>query len=171
VSFPEPSRWEGWADRLLGLASSILLLLLMAITVADVLLRYLFSAPLRGAFEVTEILLLVLIFAGLPLVSRADEHVTMDFVDRAIGPQALGFVIRAAHAGCAALLLALAWFAWLKAGKIAAYADTTESLKIPVAPFVYFMAVMIALAGLIHVWKIFVPGSLTENGPDRAVGP
>jgi TRAP-type C4-dicarboxylate transport system permease small subunit len=34
-----------------------------------------------GAFEITELLLLTLIFAGLPLASRADEHVTLDFID------------------------------------------------------------------------------------------
>jgi len=48
--------------------------------------RYLFNWPLRGAFEATELMLLVLIFAGLPLVSHADEHVTMDFIDRMLTP-------------------------------------------------------------------------------------
>ncbi len=31
-------------------------------------------------------------------------------------------------------------------------------LKITVGPFVYFMAVMILLTGLVHVYKMFVPG-------------
>ena len=51
-------------------------------TFFDVVGRYLLNKPIRGAFEITELGLLVLIFAGLPLVSHADEHVTMDFIDR-----------------------------------------------------------------------------------------
>jgi TRAP-type C4-dicarboxylate transport system permease small subunit len=153
------TRWERRADAILGIASAALLGVLMMITVADVVLRYAFAAPLKGAFELTELALLVLIFAGLPLVSRADEHVTMDFVDRILGPRGRKLAIRAAHAVCAAVMLLLAWFVWGKAGKIAAYADTTESLRIAIAPFVYFMAVMIAVTGAIHLWKIVAPST------------
>ena len=74
-----------WLDRALGAAAAVLLLGLLAVTTADVIGRYIFNWPLRGAFEITELLLLALIFAGLPLVSRADEHVTLDFIDAALG--------------------------------------------------------------------------------------
>jgi len=40
---------------------------------------------------------------------------------------------------------------WIKAGKIAAYGDTTEVLRIPVGPFVYFMAAMVAVTGVVHL--------------------
>ncbi len=151
------AKWERRADAALGIASAALLVTLMMITVADVVLRYLFAAPLRGAFELTEVMLLVLIFAGLPLVSRADEHVTMDFVDRILPAGGRRAAIRIVHAFTAAAMGLLAWAVWLKADKIAAYADTTETLKIAVAPFVYFMAVMCAATGAVHVWKLFAP--------------
>ena len=141
-----------------GVAASAILFVLMALTFADVVLRYLFNRPIRGGFELTELMLLVLIFAGLPLVSHADEHVTMDFVDRVLPPRAREMVVRVVHALCAAVMFFLTWQAWLKAGKIGAYGDTTEVLRILVAPFVYFMAVMILLTGLVHVYKVFVPG-------------
>ena len=32
-------------------------------------------------------------------------------------------------------------------------------VRIPVGPFVYFMAAMIGLTGAVHVLKLFVPGS------------
>jgi len=157
------TRWERRTDAILGIASAALLAILMMITVADVVLRYALAAPLKGAFELTELMLLVLIFAGLPLVSRADEHVTMDFVDHLLGPRGRKLAIRAAHAVCAGAMLLLAWLVWGKADKIAAYADTTESLRVPIAPFVYFMAVMIAATGAIHILKIVVPGTGTAG--------
>src|SRR5688572_29983519 len=132
--------------------------MMMVLTFADVVARYLINRPIRGAFEITELTLLVLIFAGLPLVSHADEHVTMDFIDRILPPAARRVLLRVVHAAGAGVMFFLAWQVWLKAGKIAAYGDTTDVLRITVGPFVYFMALMIALTGLVHLFKVFVPG-------------
>ena len=151
-------KWERPFDALLGIAASAILMSLMLLTFVDVVARYLFNFPLRGGFEVTELMLLVLIFAGLPLVSHADEHVTMDFIDRILTQRAGKALIRLVHAVCAALMFFLARLVWLKAAKIAAYGDATNVLKIPEGPFVYFMAAMILLTGLVHLYKVFVPG-------------
>jgi TRAP-type C4-dicarboxylate transport system permease small subunit len=62
---------------------------MMLLTFTDVVARYVFRRPVRGAFEITELMLLVLIFAGLPLVSFTDEHAVMDFVDRVLGARSL----------------------------------------------------------------------------------
>jgi TRAP-type C4-dicarboxylate transport system permease small subunit len=165
MSAPELGPWERRFDAALGVAASAILFLLMIVTFVDVIGRYLFNHPLRGAFEGTELMLLVLIFAGLPLVSHADEHVTMDFIDHMTGPAARKVIAALAQLVCAATMLWLAWLIWLKAGKIAAYGDTTDVLKITLAPFVYFMALMIALSGLIHSWRIFKPGKASAGGP------
>jgi TRAP-type C4-dicarboxylate transport system permease small subunit len=158
VSEPEHV-WERRADAVLGVAASAILLAMMFLTFVDVVARYLFNFPLRGGFEITELMLLVLIFAGLPLVSRADEHVTMDFIDRMLPPQAGLVLVRIVHALCAAVMFFLTWQVWLKARTIAGYGDTTDVIKIPVAPFVYFMAVMIGLTGLVHLFKMVRPGA------------
>ena len=144
---------------MLGIAASALLFLMMLLTFADVVARYLFNRPIRGAFEVTELVLLTLVFAGLPLVSHADEHVTMDFIDRLLPPPAQRVLVRLVHAACAALMFFLTWQVWIKAGTIAGYGDTTDVLRITVGPFVYFMAMMIALTGLVHLYKVFEPGN------------
>lgn len=156
--------WERRLDAVLGICASTILFVLMMITFVDVIGRYIFNHPLRGAFEGTELMLLVLIFAGLPLVSHADEHVTMDFIDNLLNAKGREIAIRLSHAVCAATMFLLAWLVWLKAGKTAAYGDTTDVLRIALAPFVYFMAASIALSGLIHVWRVFVPGSGTGTG-------
>jgi TRAP-type C4-dicarboxylate transport system permease small subunit len=127
---------------------------MMTLTFVDVVLRYVFNRPLAGAFEVTELMLLVLIFAGLPLVSHADEHVTMDFVDRMLSSRARLWLNRAVHLLVAALMFFMAWQVTIKAGRISSYGDATDVLRIVYGPFVYFSAAMIALAGLIHLYKV-----------------
>jgi len=136
---------------------------MMVLTFFDVVGRYLLNRPIRGAFEITELGLLVLIFAGLPLVSHADEHVTMDFIDRILPERAARAWVRMMHAICAAIMFFLAWQVWIKANRIASYSDTTDVLRITIGPFVYFMALMIGLTGLVHVFKTFVPGAARTN--------
>ena len=143
---------------MLGVAASAILFALMALTFADVVLRYLFNRPIRGGFELTELGLLVLIFAGLPLVSHADEHVTMDFIDRMLPPRVRRAWLRFMHLAIAALMAFFTWQVWIKAGKIAGYGDTADVLRIAVGPFVYIMTAMIALTGAVHVFKVFSPG-------------
>jgi len=128
---------------------------MMTLTFVDVVARYVFNRPLRGAFEVTELLLVVLIFGGLPLVSHANEHVTMDFIDRLLAARGRDLWQRAVQALCAGVMFLLTWLVWLKADRIWAYRDATDVLRIVYGPFVYFMAVMIALAGVIHLYKAF----------------
>jgi len=152
VNAPDP-RWTRRAEAVLGVAASAILLAMMLLTVADVAGRYVFNRPVRGAFEVTELMLLVLIFAGLPLVSYADEHALMDFIDRLLGPRGQRALERLVHVVVATLLGLLAWLIWLKADRIWAYRDATDVLRIVYGPFVYFMAVAIGLTGLIHLVK------------------
>jgi TRAP-type C4-dicarboxylate transport system permease small subunit len=141
------------ADALLGGAASAVLLAMMLLTVVDVVGRYVLNRPVRGAFEVTELMLVVLIFAGLPLVSYSDQHAVMDFVDRLLGPAGQRALWRAVQAACAAFMFLLAWLLWLKADRIWAYRDATDVLRIVYGPFVYFMAVMVGLAGALHLYR------------------
>jgi len=153
VSVPEP-RWKRRADALLGVPASVVLLAMMGLTVVDVVARYRFSRPVRGAFEVTELMLVVLIFAGLPLVSFSDEHAVMDFVDRLLGPRGQGRLQRCVHVVNAAFMFLLTWLMWRKADRIWAYGDATDVLRILYGPFVYFMAITLAFAGVIHLYKV-----------------
>ncbi len=146
-------RWRRHADSVLGAAASTILMAMMLLTVVDVVARYVFNRPLAGAFEVTELMLVVLIFAGLPLVTYADEHAVMDFVDRLLGPRAQAVLERAVQLLSAAVMFLLTWLMWLKADRIWAYRDATDVLRIVYGPFVYFMALTIGLAGAIHLYK------------------
>ena len=147
--------WTRHAEAVLGVAASTILFIMMLLTFVDVVARYVFNRPLRGAFEVTELMLVVLIFAGLPLVAFADEHAVMDFIDHLLGPRGRTLLQRGIHALSAAFMGLLTWLMWIKAGRIWDYGDATDVLRILYGPFVYFMAASLALAGLIHIYKVF----------------
>src|SRR5207247_1824374 len=94
------------------------------------------------------------ILAGRPRVSWADEHALMECVDRLLGARAQRGLERAVQLVCAAVMFLLTWLMWLKADRIWAYRDATDVLRIVYGPFVYFMAVTLGLAGVIHLYKI-----------------
>jgi TRAP-type transport system small permease protein len=145
--------WKRRVEALLGVAASAILFAMMLLTTVDVVARYFFKRPLRGAFEVTELMLVVLIFAGLPLVSFTNEHAVMDFIDRVLGRRSMRALEAAVQVVSAGLMLLLAWLMWSKADRIWAYRDATDVLRILYGPFVYFMAGTLALAGVIHLYK------------------
>ena len=148
------SGWKRRAEALLGVAASAILFAMMLLTVVDVVLRYVFNRPIASAFELTELMLVVLIFAGLPLVSLANEHAVMDFIDRLFGARGQRRFEALVHALSAAFMFLLTWLVWLKADKVWAYRDATDVLRVVYGPFVYFMAIMIGLTGAIHLYKI-----------------
>ena len=99
----------------------------------------------------------MLIFAGLPLVSHADEHVTMDFIDRLLPPRRAIAGSASMHGVCAAIMFFLTWQVWIKADTHRRPTATPPTCcASSIGPFVYFMALMIALTGVVHVYKIFV---------------
>ena len=133
-----------------GAVASVALFGIMLLTLVDVAGRKLFSASVPGSLELTELLMVAVIFAALPLVSLAGEHIVFDSFDRwqPAGLRRLQQLI--VDLLCAGALLGLAWLMWLKAGQLASYGDTTPQLKLPVAPFVYAMSVCCVLTAVVH---------------------
>jgi hypothetical protein len=66
-------------ERTLGYVAAAALFAMMIVTFADVVGRKLFVS-IPGSLEVTELLMLVVIFVGLPLASLKGEHVFFDLL-------------------------------------------------------------------------------------------
>ena len=155
---------------LCGVVAALALFAIMALTLVDVTGRKLASASLPGSLELTELLMVTVIFAALPLVSLSGEHIVFDSLDRWL-PAPLRRVQQAAvDLLCMAALLGLGWLMWVKAGQMAGYGDTTAQLKLPVAPFVYLMAVLCALTGLGHGLLVARPVAHHHAGVNGADG-
>jgi TRAP-type mannitol/chloroaromatic compound transport system permease small subunit len=123
-----------WTRRL-ALVGGWLLLGVAFATVADALLRYLFSRPLQGTFEAVELLLAVVIFFGLPYTGLVDAHISVDFLTARLAARGQYTVI-ALNALVAAALLALITVEMIAlAGEYAATGRTTINARIPVLPF------------------------------------
>jgi TRAP-type C4-dicarboxylate transport system permease small subunit len=148
-----------WFDRAvvptLGYVAAVVMFCLMLLTCVDVVGRYFLNKPLPGGFELTEILLAALIFAGLPLVSLRNEHVTVDLFD----PVTPDWLFRIQHMVACAIGFActgyLAWRLWLRAEHMDRAGETTAQLKIKLAYLTYSMSVLMAFTAVALVVLAF----------------
>lgn len=140
-------------DDALSWGSSLVLLVMMALTSADVFMRYVVARPIPGAFELSEILMALLIFSALPLVSLRDEHVTVDFAGNLIPAAVLPYLTMLVHLLLAALIAAASGLLWQRAPRVQAYGDVTTVLRIPIWPLVYLMSVLLMVTAAVHVGK------------------
>ena len=148
------ARWLEWT---LGATAGAVLFVMMLVTAVDVAGRYLLNKPLPGGFELTEIMLATLIYCALPLVSKQREHIVIDTFDFIMSPRVKrGFDIFS-DLVCALTLSGIGYLIFRRAVRVAEYGDTTNVLKLPLAPVAYVMAAMIAIAAAIHIVLIFVP--------------
>ncbi len=154
--------------RLCGALAAAALFAIMALTAVDVVGRKFFAASVPGSLELTELLMVAVIFAGLPLVSLQGEHVVFDTLDSRLPPALLRVQRAVIDALCAAALAGLAVLLWVKAGQMASYGDTTAQLKLPVGPFVYAMAVLCGLTAAVHAVLAVLPPA--ADAPKAMVG-
>jgi TRAP-type C4-dicarboxylate transport system permease small subunit len=157
------SRLARTLDRVLVTTAAVSLFALMAFTFADVVLRYLFARPVRGGLEVVELLMVAMIFSGLPLVSRRDEHVTIDTVESHFPGAVKAALRRVMHAVAAAGSPAQAWLMVRKATTLAEFGDRRSFLGADRAVRL-LMAALLAVTALVHLARTFLPGEAGGAG-------
>ena len=154
-------------ETLCGLLAASALFAVMMLTLVDVSGRKLADASVPGSLELTELLMVTVIFAGLPLVSLRGEHVVFDSLDPLL-PRAVRRVQNLlVELFCSAALFGVAWLMWSKAGQMLEYGDTTAQLKISQGPFVYAMSVLCGVTGLIHLLHAATPVAHHHPGVDE----
>ncbi|WP_428036655.1 TRAP transporter small permease [Amphritea sp.] len=133
-------------ERVLAYIAALAMFIMMSVTLIDVVGRDLFSAPLPGGFEITELLLASLIFLGLPMVTAEGSHVEVDMMDSTVPAflKPLQDILI-----CLVNIVALgvmSWMMWKLAIRTYEYEDTTALLEIPYAGLVILMACCCSLS-------------------------
>jgi len=98
-----------------------------------------------------------LIYAALPLVSMRREHIVIDTLDTLMSPAVKAFFNKLSDVICCLALSGIGYLIFRRAVRVAEYGDTTNVLKLPLAPVAYTMGVMITIAALTHLVLIFIP--------------
>lgn len=127
-----------WIAHACGLLGTIFLAGLMLMTVADVVLRYFFNAPILGSFEITEYLLVVIVFFALPWAALKRVNVRVDLI---VGKFSSKLRAKFDAVTCVLSLIVTGFFAWYTVPQsiyMFRLNSVSDMLEIPSWPF-YFM--------------------------------
>jgi TRAP-type C4-dicarboxylate transport system permease small subunit len=127
-------------------AAGILVLGMMLVTAADVGLRFFFDAPLGGAFEVTEISMALVIFAGLSLAAVRREHITVNLLESVLPEPARRWQRVFGDLVCAGVAAVLAWRIGIRAQALLAAGETTLVLGVGRGYVAWGVAALCAIA-------------------------
>jgi len=117
---------------------------MMLLTVADVVLRAVSNSPIRGTFELIELLLAGSFFLALPAVFLRDEHLVVDIVDP-LAPHWVPRLRRLAELIAIPVLALMAWEGLKAARETLIFNDVTSDLSIH--RLWYWIPVLIGLIG------------------------
>lgn len=141
----------GRPGRVLEVVGAVMILAMMTVTAVDVAGRYFIGRPIGGAFEVTEILMGLVIFAGMPLATARREHIAIDLFDTALSWRARCWQAAVGDLACAFVSAILAWRIWARSQQLVAVGETTMQLGIPRGIVAAAMGVLMAAAALVFV--------------------
>jgi TRAP-type C4-dicarboxylate transport system permease small subunit len=124
------SRSRELASKICGWTAAGFLTAMMLVTVADVTLRAFSNLPIRGVYEIVELLLTGTFFLAMPAVFLRDENILVNAIDD-IAPRWVGFLKRAAELLALVILTVMAWRGIIAAWDTYQFNDVTADLGMP----------------------------------------
>jgi len=141
------------ALRWLETAACLALAAMMLLTVADVAGRHVLGRPLPGAVELVQYAMVIVVFAGLPVVTRDGRHISLGVLAGWLSPSWQHAQRRVVGLVCAVILSAQAWIVFETAQVMRAQQDVIGFLNLPVHPAAYaisLLSMLAAVAVLLH---------------------
>ena len=123
----------------LAYLGAVSLFCMMCLTAADVLGRYVLNSPITGTFELTEFMVLILIFSFLAHAQANKAHVTVDLILSRFPKTFRVYVELFNHAISLALMVLIVWIGAQRALELKEVAEASPNLGIPVYPFAFFL--------------------------------
>jgi TRAP-type C4-dicarboxylate transport system permease small subunit len=127
-------------SKYLGYLGAAVLFLMMLLTTIDVASRYLFNSPILGALEITEFMVVTVVFCFLGITQQEKGHVAVDLVIGNLPSRSrrvIGFINRAASLF---ILSLITWMTSQRGMELLHLKEYSGTLHIPVSPFVLLVA-------------------------------
>jgi TRAP-type C4-dicarboxylate transport system permease small subunit len=117
---------------LLGLAG---LLAVSLITIADVLMRWLFNAPITGVYDLSTLFMAVVLSATFPAALARRKNISVEFVAHKLGPRTNRVLDLFASTLTLFFFVLLFWQLVVYSGELLADGETTFVLELKIAPW------------------------------------
>jgi TRAP-type C4-dicarboxylate transport system permease small subunit len=150
---------ESWVhpiSKVMNRVASVALFSMMFLTIADVFLRKVFSRSILGTVEVTEFLLLILVFFALAQTEVLNGHVKVDLVMGRFSTRTQAAVDMITQLICFVMFGLFTWSALVYSEKMREAAEVSQDLWLPIYPFVYVVVAGCAILSLALLIKFLL---------------
>jgi TRAP-type C4-dicarboxylate transport system permease small subunit len=118
-------------ERLVGSLLVLTLFAMVALTFVDVIGRRFFDKPVYGAHDLTEHLMALIVFAGLPVLTARREHLSIDLLDAWLLKPRFAVWHRLVDVLIAVTLAVIGWEYAVAAHEAAQIKEVSQALNIP----------------------------------------
>jgi TRAP-type transport system small permease protein len=130
----------------------VMLSAIVALTFTDVVGRRLFNTPVFGANDITEHLMALIIFSGLPLLTAKRGHLSIDLFDHWLLQAKWRAWHKAVDVLIAAVLGLIAWQYFVSVQEARQINEVSSALTIPRAWMYSFISFTTALAAVLALF-------------------
>lgn len=117
---------------LLLIIAILSLVVMMGMTVANVFMRYVFNAPIVGAYDLVEICLTISVYLALPAVIFEGQPVVIDLIDGLVSARAVKVMKMIANTAGIVILCFIFWAMLKPAHDAYIYGDVKPEFGFPV---------------------------------------
>ncbi len=128
-------------NKILLIIGSVAVLFLMSLATGNVILRFFFNAPYRGAYEVVGFLGAIVIAFALGYTQRRKDHIVVDILTERF-PKRINRILDGVNYFITTIFFAIvSWQIFVWGAKISKSGEVSETIKIIFHPFIYCVAV------------------------------
>ncbi len=140
-----------WIERALGFVVALCMFAMMLLMFVDVAARKLVGTSVPGGVELIELLMLGVVFAGLPIASLKGEHIVMDMLDPILPATWRQRQAALSNLICALLVAGAGVLVLRRSLRTIELGDVTPALAIGIGKFQVLIGLMLFVAALLHL--------------------
>jgi len=128
----------------------------MLLITADVFLRYFFGKPIKGAFEITQFMLVIIFFFGFAYTQNQKSHISVDIVTSRLSPRTYAVIGSFSYFVYFVFIFLIAWQTFLYGMEALYTGQKTPALDVYLSPFIFlagFGAVVFCAVVLMDLFK------------------
>lgn len=153
-----------FVTRTAAIVAMLGLFLIALVTVADVLLRWLLSAPMHGATDVAGTAIMLVAAASFVSGASYKAHISLPVAGLLLGRRGARFFDTVGAVVLAGFIAAIAYHLWLHSNEMLEENRQLSVLEWPLAPWWYAATVLMWICAAAHVLELFLP----KEDQDRA---
>ena len=152
----------------LSAAGMGIFMLMVLLTFADVFLRYMFGSSIPGTTELTELLMVIVVFSSIAVTQWQKSHVTMDILTSRLKDPSRALLEVATGLWSVVIVLFCAWTTFRYGMKTS---SVTLVLRIPLEPFIYFASFGFCLLAVALLAQLFenMAAAMRLNGVGKTL--